>query len=138
MCYKSTNLQKGRHWNTSLTFGTTKILTLPSKNSWPASTSLLWLSCLLFQDSPTTFRSIHPRFSAHWFPKNYQLLSFFLIYVQEFNKYILMNLQCVSISVQLLHYCTYQIIYVYTNIIWYVYTYSMLDQSSLLAMSLLA
>ena len=37
-----------------------KILTLTSEDSWPTSTGLLWLSCLLFQDSPTTFRSTTP------------------------------------------------------------------------------
>ena len=47
--YKSTDLRKGRHWNISLTFRIIKILTLLSEDSWPASTSLLWLYCLPFR-----------------------------------------------------------------------------------------
>ena len=58
MCYKSTDLRKGRHSNSSLTFGTIKILTLPSEDSWPASTGLLWLYYLSFQDLLTTLWSI--------------------------------------------------------------------------------
>ena len=33
--------EKGRHSDTSFTFKTTKILTLPSEDSWPASIGLL-------------------------------------------------------------------------------------------------
>ena len=48
-CYKSIDLRKGRHTNTFLTFRITKILTLSSEVSWPASTGLFWLYCLSFR-----------------------------------------------------------------------------------------
>ena len=48
-CYKSIDLRKGRYSNTSLTFRIIKILTLLSKDSWLASTGLLWLYCLSFR-----------------------------------------------------------------------------------------
>ena len=41
--------EKGRHSDTSFTFKTTKILTFPSEDSWPASTGLLWLYCSSFR-----------------------------------------------------------------------------------------
>ena len=48
-CYKNIDVRKGRHGNTCLTFRITKILTLSSEDSWPASTGLLWLYCLSFR-----------------------------------------------------------------------------------------
>ena len=49
--------KEGNHSDTYFNFPeqkTIKILTLPSEDSWPASTGLLWLYCSFFQDSLAT------------------------------------------------------------------------------------